>query len=178
MESDTATLLFTRMMLEQEIKNVQKRITTVRNDPNMSDVIKSIELVRLFEVVNNLEVEATRKQEEYMQVFLGSLKLEEIGAKPMFEGRCQRCHLSQQVKPRKITPRTISCGFYDSYCDKPGRMPVSMSSNSVNRASGILTQRRGEIRDELMRLNYKSELTSEESQRQKELTAELQNITK
>lgn len=176
-ETDTATLLFTRMMLEQEIKEVQKRITTVRNDPNMSDVIKSIELVRLFEVVNSLEVEATRKQEEYMQVFLTSLKLEDIGAKPMFEGRGQRCHLSQQIV-RKPLPRTISCGFYDSYCDKPDKMPTSTATHSVNRASGILVQRRGEIRGELMRLNNKKGLTSEEEQLQKDLTSQLHEITK
>lgn len=172
--NDVATLLFTHMMIEKEIHDVWKQIQAVKEDTSLSPGLKSIELVRLFEVHNRLEVESTRQQEEYMKQFLISLNLEEIGAKPTIEGRL-KCHFQQQVSPRTMSKsRTMSYGFYDSFSDKP---ELAKHAQLPRKSSDLILQQRSEIRGELAVLMHKRELSKGEDQRRKELANQLRSIT-
>lgn len=173
--NDVATLLFTHMHIENEIKDVWKQIRAVKDNTSMSPALKAIELVRLFEVHNRLEVESTRQQEDYMKEFLQSLKLDELGVRPTVEGRL-KCHFTQKVAPRTMTKsKTLSFGFFDSFSDKP---ELAKKAQQLQRkASDILVQQRVDIRDELAVLMHKRELSKGEDQRRKELANQLRTIT-
>jgi hypothetical protein len=170
---DPATLLFTHMSIESEIRQLWKQISDVRANPDLPDAAKSAAVVRLLHVSNRLEVESMRQQEDYMQAFLASLKLEEIGARPMIEGRL-KCHLTQQFS-RRLKQRALSTGFVDSFSDKQGTIPsVAVLPRPP---SGILLDRRKEIREELAKLARKAKLSEDDEIRRKALTAELRSIT-
>jgi hypothetical protein len=170
---DPATLLFTHMAIETEIRQLWKQISEVRARPDLSDAAKSAAILRLLQVHNRLEVESMRQQEDYMQVFLASLKLDEIGARPMIEGRL-KCHLTQQFC-RKVKPRAVSHGFFDNYSDKQGK--IGPAAALPRPPSGILLDRRREIREELAKLARKEKLSEDEEGRRKALSAELRSIT-
>lgn len=173
-DKDVATLLFTHMMIEKEIQDLWKQIQAVKNDTALSPALKAMDLVRLFEVHNRLEVESTRQQEDYMKEFLQSLKLEDLGCRPTVEGRL-KCHFTERVAPRTMPKsKTLSFGFFDSFSDKP---ELAKKAQLTRKASDILVQQRSDIRDELAVLMHKRELSKGEDQRRKELANQLKSIT-
>ena len=176
---DPATLYFTHLKVEEQIKKIESKITDIRFDSMIPNQIKTLEIMRLLEVHNTLEVESIRQQEEYMNCFLESLKLDEIGARPMTEGRL-KCHIAPNLA-KKPKPRAISYGFCDPYSDKPPeekqRALSATSSLSFLQGSGILIQRKTEINTELAMMSQKSKLTSDEEKHRKELADELRQIT-
>ncbi|KAH0792948.1 hypothetical protein GPJ56_003212 [Histomonas meleagridis] len=148
---------------------------SIRKDSMIPNQIKTLEIMRLLEVHNTLEIESIRQQEEYMKCFLESLKLEEIGARPMTEGRL-KCHIAPTLA-KKLKPRAISYGFCDTYSDKPPeekqRALSATVSQSFMQSSGILVQRKVEINRELAMMSQKAKLTEDEEKHRKELADEL-----
>ncbi|OHT06740.1 hypothetical protein TRFO_05407 [Tritrichomonas foetus] len=174
--SDIATLLFTHMKVENEIRNVWAEIKRVREDASLPEPIRNIELARLFEVHNELEIESIRQQENYMKNYLKSLNLDEMNVKPITEGKL-KCHLIQQM-PKRIKQRATSYGFFDSYSDHPEKKPTNSSSSSfIAHQSDIITQRRVEIKQELRRMSFRQQLTPEEATRREDLVRQLKAIS-
>ena len=171
---DYATLFFNHIQIENEIKEVWKEITRVRNDPSLSPIIKFSILSKLFEVHNSLDLESIREQEDYMASFLEELHLQELGVKPMTEGRL-KCHIVTQMKRRTParTTRSLSFGFFD-----PGIAPERRNTFATTRFSGILQDRKIEIEKRLQYLNIKGSLTPDEEKEKTELTNELVEIMK
>jgi hypothetical protein len=141
-----ATLLFAHIAIEAEIHKVWKEISEIRVNPDISDPRKSCPILRLREVHNRLEIESMRQQDDYLQQFLKSLKLDEIGARPMTGGK-RKCHLTQQFwRPTPLV------------------------------SSGILVARRKAIRDELTAIARKPQISAEGEERRHVLSAELRAL--
>jgi hypothetical protein len=169
---DPATLLFTHIAIEAEIRKVWKQMSEIQANPDISDPRKACAILRLIEVHNRLEIESMRQQEDYLQEFLKSLKLDEIGARPLTEGKL-KCHLTQQFC-RQNKPRSVSQGFFDSFSDKSGRpTPPSLMPRV---SSGILVARRKAIRDELTAIARKPHISAEDEERRRVLSAELRAL--
>lgn len=170
-QNDIATLFFTELKVESEIQKIRQKIKAVRVDTSLPDPIRDLELARLFEVHNMLEVEFMRQQEDYLKQFLQSLNLEEIKVKPMSEGTL-KCHLLQQTSINRQKNRSKSSGFIDAFSDgninPDGQMALS---------SDIISQRKSEINFELRKLSFKETLTPEEKQKRQDLLKTLHNIT-
>lgn len=170
-EKNYATLFFTHLQIENEIKELWKEIKAVRNDDSIPPPIKISILSRLFEVHNSLDIESIRQQEEYMEVFLNNLKLSEIGVRPLTEGRL-KCHITEQIRKAPRRQRTLSYGFSD-----PGVvLPERRNTTIIPITSGILVQRKQDIEQELLSLRLKGKLTEEELAHQRSLVKELQQI--
>jgi hypothetical protein len=159
------------MAIESEIHRLWKQITEVRENPNLSDGHKSQIILRLMEVHNRLEVESMRQQEDYFREFLKSLKLDEIGARPMTEGKL-KCHLTQQFRSAQ-KPRSVSLGFYDSFSDKPG---LAGTPHFPRAPSGILANQRQAIRDELALIARRFPLSVDDEERRRVLSGQLQRL--
>lgn len=174
-EEDYATLFFTHIQMENEIKELWNEMQRIRNDPNIPQIIKFSILSKLFEVHNALDIESVRQQEDYMQSFLRELNLQELDAKPMTEGRL-KVHVTQQMKKRSNprSARSMSFGFVD-----PGAQTDRKSSIiPTTRLSGILVDRKIEIEERLAFLNMKGTITKEESEERFRLRKELQDLLK
>ena len=174
---DTATLHFTYMKVEDEIRRVWDMIRSVRSDDKLPDPIRDLELARLFEVQNTLVVESLRQQEVYMKNFLRSLNLNELGVRPITEGNL-KTHLMQQMpKKNPNKPRATSFGFFDSYSDNPEQRANQMFAGSQMHASDIIVNRRRELRQEIRRLSFRESLTLDERKRKDELAKQLRKIS-
>ena len=171
-ENDVATLFFTQLKIEGEIQNIRQKIIVVRNDESLPDPIKNIELNRLFEVHNKLEIEFQRLQEDYLKKFVLSLNLDEMNVKPFSEGTL-KYHFMQQNKSRFPKNRSKSSGFIDSFSDQNN----SISDRDLTFSSDILCQRKSEINTELRTLSFKESLTPQEKRRREELVQMLHNIS-
>lgn len=171
-QGDIATLFFTELKVEGEIQKIRQRIKEVRADNSIPEPIRDLELARLFEVHNSLEVEFMRQQEDYLKQFLLSLNLDEMKVKPISEGTL-KCHLLQQTGTlNRQKNRSKSSGFIDAFSDSnmfpDGQMALS---------SDIISQRKSEINFELRKLSFKEKLTPEEKQKRQELLNTLHNIS-
>ena len=175
-ETDIATLFFTQLKIEDEIHSIWKRIQEIRNDKSIPETIRDLELARLFEVNNRLEIESLRLQEDYMTNFVRSLRFEELDIKPLTEGKL-KCHLMQKLNKSKPRPRATSSGFIDSMSDYASNEDYGSLPQANSFRSDILTERRSEIRTELRRLSFKDTLTAEEKQRRQELVRQLKVIS-
>jgi hypothetical protein len=138
-----------------------------------SEYHKAITIPRLLEVHSRLDIESVRRQQDYMQEILTSLKLEAIGARPTGKGKL-KCHLAEQFS-RKPRQRAVSQGFYDNYSDKPGWIAPT---GSISRTpSGIVLERPKAPRDELAMLTRKPQMSEHNEERRKVLAAELRAIS-
>jgi hypothetical protein len=165
--ANIATLWFTQLAILDELGDVRKQMVAVRADRSLTDSHRVTHLVRLFEVHNRLEVELIRQQEQYLKSHLESLKLADIGAKPMLEGKL-KCHVTQTSS--RFQKRAVSYGFFDQGARD---IPVMDSASS-----GILLDRRREIREELYALQEKVMKTAEDEEHIRRLQADLRAITK
>jgi phosphoglycerate-specific signal transduction histidine kinase len=163
------------MKIEDEIHEVWAQIRQIRNDPAIPDPLKALALVRLFEVHNALDIECARQQEAYMQLFLTTLKLDELGARPTVEGLL-KCHINQQVG-RKIKPRSVSCGFRDAGIERPEKTGGSCGEMDARQESQLLRQRRLAIQSELRGLLKKKPLSQDDIARRQKLEEELRSLT-
>lgn len=173
--SDPATLYFTHIQLEEQIRNVRNEILRIRNDDSVPLQIRIFEILRLFDVLSELEVESTRQQEDYLVLFLSSLQLSDINCKPMTEGKL-RCHITQSLAKR-TKQRAVSYGFYDNYADKGGLERDGFVFPSGG-ASGILIERRKEINKELAEMSQSDGKSAATARRRRELANELHEIEK
>ncbi|KAK8881788.1 hypothetical protein M9Y10_044424 [Tritrichomonas musculus] len=172
-ENDVATLFFTQLKVENEIQNIRQKIKTIRNDSSIPEPIRALELSRLFEVHNKLEIEFMRQQEDYLRKFLVSLKLDELDVKPLSEGTL-KCHILKQAGNRRVKGRSKSSGFIDAFSDQSKDYSTD---REIVFSSDILVQRKSEINFELRRLSFKESLTPEEKRRRQELVQMLHNIS-
>lgn len=169
--NDIATLFFTELKVEGEIQKIRQRIKSVRADKSIPEPIRNLELARLFEVHNMLEIEFMRQQEDYLKQFLLSLNLDEMKVKPLSEGTL-KCHLLQQTGVIRSKNRSKSSGFIDAFNDQnifpDGQMALS---------SDIISKRKSEINFELRKLSFKETLTPEEKKKRQDLLNSLHKIT-
>lgn len=173
-DGDSATLYFTQIQLEREIKEIWNEIKIIKNDQTLNPELRDLELVRLFDVYNFLEIEFIRQQEEYMSIFVQSLKLEEIEAKAIAEGKL-KAHITRHTA-RKAGKRAVTYGFYDpGLASTPSSVSLDKYSGGSN-ASEILVERRVEIKRKLKDLAQKRGLTYREKKEQDELISELHAI--
>ena len=169
LEKDTATLSFTNMKVENEIKEIWEEIKLVRNDVSIPEPIRAVELARLFDVQNDLVIESTYEQESYLKLLLKSLDLDNIGGRPMTDGKL-KCHLMPQRK-QKMKSRSTSCGFIDNISNQDQNNSGISKSNSFGcNSSGILLQTKSDIRFDLLKLSTKKNLTKEEMEEKEKLS--------
>lgn len=171
---DAATIYFTEIQLQKEIRDVFAEIKLVRNDMTIPDVFRDLELCRLFDLYNNLGVELVRLQEQCLDVFLNELQLDDIGANLKTDGKL-KVHVLKKDAVVKAPMRSVSYGFIDPiYQDQ--QIPTSMTS--VSSASNILLDRKRTIKEELYILSRKDCLSDSEKIKQSNLLNDLRSINK
>ena len=151
--------------IEQEIHKLWDTIRSVRNSPTYCTESRDVELLRLMEVHDALDIEQQKEQENRMREFLDSLKLEEINAVSYLQGGV-KCRVDQKVVGRK--GRSISLnvnGVLERQESFPGFTGIRNLSPQTAKDIADMQSRRREMIDNLVMIERKKEKTPEDIQR-------------
>lgn len=147
-----------------QIQNLWSEMTAIRQNPSINDGIKDLELVRLIELHNKLDIQEQRCIELYTKSFVDSLKLYELGVQPTIQGGT-KCSIQGSQPPSRET------SFDDN------RNPTHRCISQLNESrQEVVAQRKAEITKTLIQLNRRSYLTPEDQQLKASLMEELRNI--
>ena len=158
-EADSPSLVFA---LEKEIHKNWNRMRDVRNSPEYSSESRDIELFRLMELHNRLDIEVQRQHEIYMKQFIESLKLDEINAVSYLQGGV-KCRVDQKVLGRK--GRSISLnvkGVLERQDSFPGFANIKKLTPQTAKDIADMQSRRSEIIDDLVLLERKRVKSTED----------------
>ncbi|OHT08482.1 hypothetical protein TRFO_22997 [Tritrichomonas foetus] len=119
--------------IENEIRSYWKEIANVREDPTIKDTIKDLELVRMIDIHNRLDIEQQRKFEQYTKNFVESLRLYEVGVHNSIQG-------GTKIKVNNGKPKNSQAhNSYDPHMamnkqislqNAPGNSPLTASSTN------------------------------------------------
>lgn len=161
--------------VDSQIKHLWGEMTTLRQNMNIKDQIKELELVRLIEVHNKLDIEEQRNLELYTKSFVDSLRLYELGIHPSIQGGV-KCYIqppsiqNSYNKSQTSTNSTeeTSNPFYNSNQQRIDQIDATRNE--------IVTQRKAEITQTLIELNRRSYLSPEDEQLKNSLMEELKTL--
>ena len=165
-EDDAPSMI---VALEREIHNLWGRMTDVRNSPEFSPESRDIELFRLLELHNLLDIEVQRQHELHMKEFIESLQLDEINAVPYIQGGI-KCRVDQKLIGRK--GRSISLnvkGVLERQDSFPGFANIKKLTPQTAKDIADMQTRRSEIIDELVLLERKKVKSPEDQIRLKQI---------
>lgn len=160
--------------IDSQIKHLWGEMSVIRQDSTIKDQIKELELVRLIEVHNKLDIEEQRGLELYTKSFMESLRMYELGIKPTILGGV-KCYIqppSIQDK-HKIPKRANTVGVITSPMAEQNMHSIENIDATRNE---IVARRKAEITQTLIELNRRNFLTAEDEQLKFSLMEELRSL--
>ena len=150
---------------EQEIHKLWNTMREVRFSNDLPRESRDLELLRLMEVQDRLDIEWQRLHEQYMKNFVESLKLEEINAVAYLQGGT-KCRVDQKVIGRK--GRSISLnvkGVLENRESFPGFANIRKLTPQTAKDIADMQSRRSEMIDTLVMIERKKNKSPEDIER-------------
>lgn len=160
--------------VNSQIQHLWGEMSALRQDYTIKDQIKELELVRLIEVHNKLDIEEQRGLELYTKSFMDSLKLYELGIQPSILGGV-KCYIQPPSvqKSHKAPTHANSTGAINNPFSEPNHQTIEQIDATRNE---IVARRKAEITHTLIELNRRSFLTAEDEQLKASLMEELRSL--
>ena len=158
-EDDAPSLV---IALEQQIHKLWNKIRDVKNSNAYTVESRDIELLRLFELHDQLDIEVQRQHEQHLKEFVNSLKLDEINAVSYIQGGV-KCRVDQKMIGRK--GRSISLnlkGVLERQDSFPGFANIKQLTPQTAKDIADMQSRRSELIDDLVLIERKANKSPED----------------
>lgn len=152
------------------MKELRERMTRLRNDESIPNESRDFELLRLFDLHNELDKEIQRQYEENLSEFIQSLELEEINAVPVWQSASQ-CRIDYKPNSRKGA-RAISLnvkGVMENQASFPGYNTIKRITPQTAKDIADMQSRRKEMLNDLVLIERKQEKTEEDLERRNQI---------
>lgn len=163
------------LAIESQLKQLWGEMSAVRQNYKIKDEIKELELVRLIEVYNKLDIELQRKLELYTKHFMDSLKFYELGIKPSIQGGV-KCFIQPPSEQKAHGLPSSSQSSTENLIPPYQKSNDSIEEHFDTTRNGIVQQRKAEITQTLIELNRRNFLTPEDLQLKDALMEELKSL--